>query len=156
VEGEIVDYTVGSHSRAAHKELRNLALPYGVVVTLIVRGGELIIPRGVTAIKPGDHVFIAMQKRLQPLINCLFDPDAVIPPLPHGFKIAFEAETTIEKLQHFFCFSIQCPDRNLKKTLLEAKEQAQDNRIGPFDVVSGDSPDLVTLVYAPEPGEIDQ
>jgi potassium/hydrogen antiporter len=150
VEGEIVDYTIGSHSRAAHKELRNLALPYGVVVTLIVRGSALIIPRGATAIKPGDHVFIAMQKRLQPLINCLFDPDAKIPPLPNGFTIAFDADVPIGKLQSFFCFPIRCSASDSNKTLSEVHKQAQNRRIGPFQVSSGEAPDLVTLIYAPE------
>jgi cell volume regulation protein A len=150
VEGEIVDYTVGSTSRSAHKELRDLVLPYGVVVTLIVRGDELIIPRGATALTPGDHVFIAMQKRLKPLINCLFDPNATIPTLPAGFTIAFDANITIGKLQLFFCIPIHCRDSDSNKTLSEALKEAQNNRIGPFQVAPGDAPDLVTLIYAPE------
>jgi potassium/hydrogen antiporter len=156
VEGEIVDYTVGSSSRVAHKELRDLALPYGVAVTLIVRGGELIIPRGATALRPGDHVFVAMQKRLKPLIDCLLDPNAKNPPLPKGFTIAFDADITVGKLQHFFCFPIQCLTSDLNKTLSEAYKQAQNRRIGPFQVASGDSPDLVTLMYVPESIEINE
>ena len=65
VDGEIVAYTVPPSARVAGQLLRDLALPDGVAMTLVVRGREVIMPRGSTALLPGDNVFVAM-RRLQP------------------------------------------------------------------------------------------
>ncbi len=95
VDGQIVDYTLSPSARVAGQHLRDLALPDGVVVTLVVRGEEVIMPRGATALRPGDHVFIAMRTRLKPLIDRLFDPDAEAPALTPGFTLGFHAESTV-------------------------------------------------------------
>ena len=61
VDGEIVEYVVTPSSKVAGQALRDMALPYDVVVTLVVRRDDVIIPRGSTPLEPGDHVFIAMR-----------------------------------------------------------------------------------------------
>ena len=76
VDGEIVDYTVAPSARVAGRLLRELALPDGVAVALVVRGAEVVVPRGATALRPGDHVFVAVHDRLRPLVDALFDPDS--------------------------------------------------------------------------------
>ena len=45
---------------------RILALPDGVVVSLIVRGREVVMPRGSSTLLPGDHVFLALRTALEP------------------------------------------------------------------------------------------
>ncbi len=100
VDGEIVDYTVQASSLVAGQQLRELALPDGVVVSLIVRGQELVMPRGSSTLLPGDHVFVALRTALVPLIDRLFDPDpdpdsAV---LSAGLRLSFHTATTVEQL----------------------------------------------------------
>ena len=44
VDGEIVEYTVAPSARVAGQRLRDLALPDGSLVTLVVRGDETFVP----------------------------------------------------------------------------------------------------------------
>ena len=75
VDGEIIDYTVKPEAPVAGRELRDLALPEDVVVTLILRGRDVVMPRGTTTLDPGDHVFVAMRTALQPQLDRLFAAD---------------------------------------------------------------------------------
>lgn len=102
VDGEIVEYTVAPSARVAGQQLRNLALPDGVVMTLVVRDSEVIVPRGATQLRPGDHVFVAMRSWLVPVIDRLFDPTAATDPLPEGLTLLFPAESTVGQLHRFF------------------------------------------------------
>jgi cell volume regulation protein A len=61
VDAEIVDYTVKPKALVTGQQLRDLALPDGVLVTLILRGRQVVMPRGATALEPGDHVFLALR-----------------------------------------------------------------------------------------------
>jgi cell volume regulation protein A len=151
VDGEIVEYTVGPSARLAGQLLRDLALPYGAVVTLIVRGADVIMPRGVTPFRPGDHVFIAMRTRLKPLMDRLFDTSAETPPLPSGLTLAFHADSTVGQLQRFFGIPEPIWSNEPIRSFLEASGEEQPARLGPFLVGRGEDPDLVTLTYAPEP-----
>ena len=102
VDGEIVDYTVPATAAIAGTLLRDLARPDGMVVTLVVRGRQVMIPRGATALEPGDHVFVALRSAVKPLIERLFAPDAAAVPLPEGAALSFPASTTLAQLQRFF------------------------------------------------------
>jgi cell volume regulation protein A len=84
VDGEIVDYTVKPGARVVGRPLRALALPEGVLVALILRGKQVVMPRGDTTLEPGDHVFVALRTSLQPGIDRLFDPGSDGDPDPHA------------------------------------------------------------------------
>ena len=155
VDGEIVEYTVAPSARVAGQALRNLALPNGVVVTLVVRGTEVIMPRGATALRPGDHVFIAMRTRLKPLMDRLFDPYAETPPLENGLQLAFHAKSTVGQLHRFFGIPGPTWSNEPIVSLLEATEQGLPGRLGPFLVSPSDEPDYVTLTYIPEPEQVE-
>jgi cell volume regulation protein A len=77
-------------------------MPDGVVVSLILRGREVVMPRGTTVLMPGDHVFVAMRIRLEPLINRLFEPDPEPPELPVDLSLSFHAATSVEQLLGFY------------------------------------------------------
>lgn len=151
VDGEIVDYTVAPSARVAGQFLRDLALPDGVVVTLVLRGTEVIMPRGATALRPGDHVFVAMRTRLKPLIDRLFDPGADTPPLEPGLVLAFHAATTVGQLHRFFGIPGPTWSQEPIGVLLEATDERRSARLGPFLITPGVEPDFVTITYAPEP-----
>ncbi|EDY37511.1 NhaP-type Na+/H+ and K+/H+ antiporters with a unique C-terminal domain [Cyanobium sp. PCC 7001] len=124
VDGEIVDYTVKPTALVARRSLRQLVLPDGVLVTLILRGKQVVMPRGGTVLLPGDHVFMAMRTSLQPLIDRLFDPDpspaleaAAVPSLPDDLQLAFRASTTVEQLHRFLGLPMDPP---LPKVMAES------------------------------------
>lgn len=73
-----------------------------MLVTLILRGRGVVMPRGTTLLMPGDHVFVAMRISLEPLINRLFDPDPEPPELPAELQLSFNAATTVEQLYGFY------------------------------------------------------
>jgi len=152
VDGDILDYTVAPSARVAGQALRDLALPDGVVMTLVVREKEVIMPRGATRLKPGDHVFIAMRKSLQPLMDRLFDPYAETPPLPEGLTLLFHEKSTVGQLHRFF--GITGPTWSTEPVgKLLATAGVGHARLGPFEVTHANEPDFVTLTYAPLPEE---
>ena len=52
----IVEYQVSPSTPAAGKQVRDLDLPHDCVLTAVLRGGEMHVPRGETVIQPGDTV----------------------------------------------------------------------------------------------------
>ncbi|MFV2006207.1 MAG: Trk system potassium transporter TrkA [Longimicrobiales bacterium] len=58
IDAETIQFSVTKDSRVAGKALKDLALPKGSVIGSIIRGDELIIPRGESVIHPGDEVIV--------------------------------------------------------------------------------------------------
>jgi cell volume regulation protein A len=153
VDGEIVEYVVTPLSKVAGQVLRDVAFPYNVLVTLVVRRNDVIIPRGSTSLEPGDHVFIAMRTRLKPLLTCLFDSCSVMPPLSAGMQFDFRADCTVAQLHWFFGLSEPVVTGHQPTgSLLKMSEQKNCMRLGPFVVTAGEKPDKVTLTYTDNPG----
>jgi cell volume regulation protein A len=69
VEGDIVEFTAGEGARATGARIRELALPDGVVVAMIVRGRQIIPPRGSTQILPGDHIFVLLKPAVREIVE---------------------------------------------------------------------------------------
>lgn len=151
VDFEIVYYTVAPSARVAGQMLRDLALPEGVVVTLVVRGEEVIMPRGSTTLRPGDYVFVAMRRPLKPFIDRLFDPYAETPPLPPGFTLAFRRDHTVGQLHRFFGIPGPTWSTEPVGALLDRATEDRPARLGPFLVSPSKDPEYVTLTYAPDP-----
>jgi cell volume regulation protein A len=157
VDGEIVDYTVQPGSLVAGLPLRELALPDGVVVSLIVRGQEVVMPRGSSTLQPGDHVFVALRTALEPLIDRLFDPDPEPTVLPPGLRLSFHAATTVAQLHRFLGLplpqeiSTQQASRNLG-ALLQQGGPAAAGSIGVLQLQAGADPDHVAVI----PHEVEQ
>ena len=151
LDGEIVDYTVWPSARIAGQRLRDLTLPDGAAFSLVVRGDEVIVPRGATPLRPGDHAFVAMRSALKPLVDRLFDPDAATPPLPVGLTLHVAASATLGQLHRFFGFPGPTWASAPVASLLEAKADVAATadeasvRLGPFAVTPGPEADLVTL-----------
>ncbi len=133
VDGEIVDYTVKPGSVVAGRQLRELALPDGVVVSLIVRGQEVVMPRGSSMLLPGDHVFVALRTALEPLIDRLFDPDPEPTVLPEGLRLSFHAATTVEQLHRVLGLPL-APDLTSQQAARSLGELVAE--AGPAEVAS--------------------
>ena len=58
----MIEFTVADNAEAAGKQLFELNLPQGALVSLIYKNGEYIIPTGSTTIEPCDVLFVLMDK----------------------------------------------------------------------------------------------
>lgn len=151
VDGEIVEYVVTPLSKVAGQTLRDITLPYDVVVTLVVRKDEVIIPRGSSTLEPGDHVFMTVRARFKPLLTCLFDSCPLVPPLSPGLQLDFRSDCTIRNIHNFF--SLPEPDDDGERPIGAVAARGAFGSpvtIGPFVVSVGENPDKVTLTYCKE------
>ena len=154
VDGEIVDYTVRAGSRLAGLQLRDLALPDGVLVTLILRGSEVLMPRGSSLLLPGDHVFVALRTSLEPLIDQLFDPDPQPVCLPPQLRLNFPAATSLQQLHHFLCLPLPeaiSPEhaaRSLGALVAQAARPGVTSIAG-LQLWPGPDRDHVVVIYQP-------
>jgi cell volume regulation protein A len=70
--GEFVWYFVHPVSAVAGAFVRDLSLPEGSLVVLIVRGGGVVVPRGDTQLEPGDEVCAFVTPEARSLLDLLF------------------------------------------------------------------------------------
>ncbi|TVS04733.1 MAG: potassium/proton antiporter [Cyanobium sp. PLM2.Bin73] len=148
VDGEIVDYTVRAGAPAAGLKLREMGRPDGMVVTLVVRRRQVVIPRGATALEPGDHVFVALRNHVKPLIDRLFSPEAMERPLPTDLELRFPAYTTLGQLKRFFALDERLAAAAAAQTLehvLEQQQAGQSARFGPLTIQPGPDADGVRV-----------
>ncbi|MFM1901653.1 MAG: antiporter NhaP2 [Cyanobacteriota bacterium] len=156
VDGEIVDYTVKARARVAGQRLRDLALPDDVVVSLIVRGREVVMLRGTTALLPGDHVFVAMRIRLESMITRLFEPDPEPPEMPVDLSLSFHAATIVQQLLGFY--GLRLPQDLMGPagaeslgSLLAESTSCDGLSIGALRIKAGADPVLVTVSCTNQP-----
>lgn len=76
VQGDVVRYAVTARSPAAGRMLRDLALPEGAVVAMVVRGADVIPPAGETEIRAGDHVSVVLRPGVRDAVDHAFGEDA--------------------------------------------------------------------------------
>lgn len=62
VDVELVEVNVDRTLPIAGKRVRDAPLPEGALLTVVVRGERVVVPRGNTRIKPGDLLLVAMAK----------------------------------------------------------------------------------------------
>jgi len=70
-QAEVIEAVALETSDIVERPLRKIALPKGVLVTVIIRGEQVIIPGGETVIKPGDRVIIFGARQAVPKIEKL-------------------------------------------------------------------------------------
>ncbi len=65
----IVEATVEETAMAAGKTLSEIPFPTNIVVSAVLRDGELIIPRGDTVLSPGDEVIALATRESEPALR---------------------------------------------------------------------------------------
>jgi cell volume regulation protein A len=65
IDAEILDVAVGPDSPVAGRTVAQLRLPEGALVALVSRGDTLLAPRGSTAVRVGDHLFVIARTDLR-------------------------------------------------------------------------------------------
>ncbi len=61
---EVVEFVVGDDDAIVGRRVRELRLPREALVSVIVRGGEAILPRGSTRIEAGDRLHLVVRKEV--------------------------------------------------------------------------------------------
>jgi potassium/hydrogen antiporter len=72
LKGELMSFYVDDALVVSGVRLDELDFPEGASVALIVRGDQLIPPKGGTVLLPGDHVYLVVQPEDRPLIQLMF------------------------------------------------------------------------------------
>lgn len=72
LRGELVSYYIDPELAVAGASISDLPFPEGAAATLIVRGDELIAPRGSTVLTPGDHVYVLMRAEDRAVVQLMF------------------------------------------------------------------------------------
>ena len=63
-EVEIVEFDAVEGSLITSGPLRKIGLPRGVLVCALLRGDELVVPKGSDQVAPGDRVLVVMKTEL--------------------------------------------------------------------------------------------
>ena len=72
IDAEAIEFGVEEHSRIAHKALKDVHFPKQGVVGTILRGDEIILPRGQDVLLPGDDVIVFAMPEAIPEVEKLF------------------------------------------------------------------------------------
>jgi cell volume regulation protein A len=72
LDGELMSYYVDEALPVAGMTLQELPFPDGAAVTMIVRGRELIAPKGDTRLEPGDHAYVLTKPDGVAMVQLLF------------------------------------------------------------------------------------
>jgi trk system potassium uptake protein TrkA len=73
IAAEAIEFEVDNHSRIAGQALKDVDFPKGGVVGTIVRGDQIILPRGDDVLHPGDDVIVFALPEAIPGVEALFD-----------------------------------------------------------------------------------
>jgi cell volume regulation protein A len=119
VDADIVEYAIGEESRAAGMRIRDLPFPEGSLVAMVAREHRTVPPGGNTELRPGDFIFVIMNRDLRPLVDRLFTEAA--PDLPHLVEFPLRGSTTVGELQEFYGLEIEAPPDMLVGTIVEER-----------------------------------
>jgi cell volume regulation protein A len=72
LNGELSTFYITLASASAGARISELPFPAGSAVMLIVRGAELLAPKGDTVLQPGDHVYVFSHSEDVPFLRLMF------------------------------------------------------------------------------------
>ena len=72
LRGRLASFYIDEALAVAGVSLADLPFPEGAAATMIVRGTEIIAPKGGTILEPGDHVYVLMRPEDEPTIMLMF------------------------------------------------------------------------------------
>lgn len=79
--GRLQEIHVGTGSSAAGRRIMELGLPANVLIVLLKRGNEVLIPDGGTVVEAGDELVILADERALPAVRKIVEPaDRAAPP----------------------------------------------------------------------------
>ncbi len=72
LNGELMSFFVSEPLAVCHVPVGKIPFPPGSSAVLLVRGEQLIAPRGSTVLRPGDHVYVFCRPEDTPFVQFLF------------------------------------------------------------------------------------
>jgi cell volume regulation protein A len=72
LSGDLISFYIDEALPVAGASLGDLPIPEGAAVTMIVRGQDVVPPKGSTTIAVGDHVYVFARPEDRPLIHLMF------------------------------------------------------------------------------------
>jgi cell volume regulation protein A len=72
LSGKLMSFYIDDALAVTGVPMSEMPFPEGAAATLIVRGRELIAPRGNTTLVPGDHVYVFARPEDEPLMRLMF------------------------------------------------------------------------------------
>ena len=72
LDADVLSFYIEPAAAVAGARMADLPFPPGAAAMLVVRGRELIAPRGGTVLQPGDHVFVCARREDQGTLQLLF------------------------------------------------------------------------------------
>jgi potassium/hydrogen antiporter len=72
LNGEMASFFISAASAVANTAVMDVPFPAGSHLMLIVRGRELVAPRGDVQLLPGDHVYVFFRSEDEGLVKLLF------------------------------------------------------------------------------------
>lgn len=69
---EVMSFYIQPASAVCGSAIADLPFPPGAAALLVVRGQELVAPKGATVLSPGDHVYVFSRPEDKPLVHLLF------------------------------------------------------------------------------------
>jgi potassium/hydrogen antiporter len=103
VNADIVEYAIPEQCKAAGRRLRDLALPSGVLVAMIIRNENLVPATGTTRLLAGDYVFVVLAPGVRPLVDRVFQERVVAsPPAVEPVLFPLRGSATVEDLEDYY------------------------------------------------------
>jgi cell volume regulation protein A len=72
LDGDVLSFYIDPVLPVAHAALADIPFPPKSAAMLVVRGSELIAPRGDTVLLPGDHIHVFCRREDRPFVELLF------------------------------------------------------------------------------------
>jgi cell volume regulation protein A len=72
LHGQLVPFLIEAPTAVCGASLREIELPSGSAVVLVVRGKEVMAARGQTVLHEGDHAYVYTRPEDRPLVELLF------------------------------------------------------------------------------------
>jgi cell volume regulation protein A len=72
LNGELMSFYVDPALAVTGVKLHELPFPEGAAAALIVRGQELVAPKGQTVLQAGDHIYVFSRREDKPFIQLMF------------------------------------------------------------------------------------
>jgi cell volume regulation protein A len=72
LRGELLSFYIDEAVAVCGVPLKEVDFPEGASVVLVVRGEELVPPKGSTVLRPGDHAYVIARPEDRPVIQLMF------------------------------------------------------------------------------------
>ncbi|MCC9642829.1 potassium/proton antiporter [Rhodopirellula sp. JC740] len=131
VDGDIVDYYIEEGARAAGCMIKDLALPEGVVIALIVREEQTVLPQGRSMLQPGDHVVVVLRPSIRSAVDRVFAPRRSQPEqLPTELEFPLRGSIRVADLEQFYDLRLSDNGEMTLEELVRSKLHEDHIQIG--------------------------